>query len=186
MKKEIIDPYAQKAADIIQKCVEEIELILKQLVDEYRNKTKEESYNVIRAWYNSYNERRYDPKWDLYNVFNIEENEYDTIYRLGPEYMQHKHNQKNEFIYENSIKRGYHGGSIGTDENGIKVETPYYRTPWLRWTYWHTPAPTNDIDLEELLIEQDKIIFEQTKEKYQPKIDEIAKIYNVAWDYLFS
>lgn len=92
--------------------------------------------------------------FDLFNAYHINADDEDWSIELGPEFMQYKHHQSNEFIYENSFVQGYHGGSIGEDDYG-EVFVPFYRGPYGKWTYWTYPAAQDDKSPRDYILEQD-------------------------------
>lgn len=91
---------------------------------------------AVKAFYSSYYPRYYKRKYSLrYMAYPlIEDNEF--FMDLGvdnPGYFA-KHHQDEEYIYENSFQRGYHGGAY---HNGV----PTWRTPYPTYEVWGWEAP---------------------------------------------
>lgn len=180
------DPLAQEAAEILRDCSAEFKRIINDINQEYKKKFYKEAESAISIWYNSFQPRFYNRKEDLYNIYDIEVIGYNAYFRMGPEYMKKKHHQSNEYIYESSVVRGYHGGSIGEDRHGEVVDIPYYRAPLGRWTHWSNPSPQSSIALEEYLSDLDEEIYQATKEKYKKQWIQVANRWNAAFHYLFG
>lgn len=142
--------------------IDNLPKIIRQVGDKYNNivynKLSEIAEDAIDNFYEYkakvYEEKYNNRKGDLYNAYRINATDDDWSIDLGPEFMQHKHHQSNEFIYENSFVHGYHGGSIGEDDY-VEVTEPFYRGPYGKWTYWTYPAAQDEVSPEEYILKQD-------------------------------
>lgn len=188
------DPFIEQAKQILIWCRSEFQNIMSQIQKEYEKQFRIEADNIIKQWYAGYSARKYyNPTGSLYSIYDIEIVDYNTYFRMGPEYMhEFKHNQDNEIIYNNAVIGGYHGGSWGEDYHGDSVTLPHYRVPYetknkkgqFRW--WGDVAWQTPVNLEEVLSELDDQIYEKTKQKYKKKWADVAKKWNIAYHYLFG
>lgn len=118
------------------------------------NKAKFIAKNAVDFFYR-YPKKSYHRTFDLYNAYDIGiKNGCYLSIKLGPELMKHYHHQGNDFVYENSFVKGYHGGSFGIDRNGEIAATPYWRTPAPFFSEWYKyPAPKSS-SIRNNIIEQ--------------------------------
>lgn len=122
-------------------------IIEKKTIQKYNIKVKRELGHICRNavdLFYSKDDFSYDRFGDLYNAFKVVVNNNEWSVYYGPEFMKHKHHQKNEIIYNNSFVNGYHGGSWGKEDiNGFQPPEgiPYYRGPGKgSFKYWTYPA----------------------------------------------
>lgn len=139
-----LDDIIAKGVQLIEKTRDGVIDVIRTEYYKYLKEVKEQLEYACRTsvdtFYESYpklKELSYDRLGDLYNAFEVVVDEKKQGVHMDSSLMQYEHHQDNEYIYENSFMRGYHGGSIGTDQNGITQSEPWYRTPpaWERWYY---------------------------------------------------
>lgn len=116
----------EKAKDKITKIVEEKTTKLKEDLDE-------EARSAISAWYAKYNPTYYGMmrQMRLRQAYRIEQDGIEVSISFDSSYLSGLgFHQSEETIYNYVFVLGYHGGSPGTDKNGVKVDDPHWRTPY--------------------------------------------------------
>ena len=98
---------------------------------------------IVDDFYSDYMPKGSDPiyyvrKYDLYNAYKIIID--DDTWEVDEDWKyMHEHGKWNEYIYDLSFVRGYHGGAISGDghpDPGI----PYWRNPFPTFNNWGRPA----------------------------------------------
>lgn len=145
-----------------------------ELMEKYGKKAKRDLKMifdmVIDDFYDAYPVRVYKRKEGLYKVYNIIIDGWNWIVDVQSDNLP-SHHQSNEIIFNNVFIEGYHGGSRGTDRNGITASEPTWRWPMKplnifgieipRFSRWYsTPAPQSDSPAEKIAEE-----YEEYKEK---------------------
>lgn len=96
--------------------------------------------SIVARWYATYEPIYYDRKRSLYRAYKVVMNNGKLKVLFGKEYIDEFINrQYNEWIYENTFKRGYHGGAIPGGMSSGR-QKPYWRTPFPELAYWGRPA----------------------------------------------
>lgn len=129
---------------------------------------------VIDDFYDDYPVKVYKRKEWLYKIYKITINGWGWIVDVSSDYLP-SHHQDNEIIYNNVFIEGYHGGSRGTDKNGVSVSTPTWRWPVKnisgipRFSRWYShPAPQSDSPDQKIEEEYEKY----KEEKYAQALSE--------------
>lgn len=153
-----------------QICYDYLMTHIGEIMRQVRESTVRQAYNKVKsickdavdAFYSEGNTNEGGRTGDLYNAYDIgiSDGQYLSL-ELGPDLMDGKHHQGAEFVYENSFVRGYHGGSAGTDRNDETVDTPHFRVPGGKWTYWGEPAPRSS-SIRNRIVGRCKIYNEKT------------------------
>lgn len=148
-----------------QKALKQIEKMEQQKPKKLISKIDEMAKSVIAQWYATYDPRKYRRQRSLYQAYRIEQDGIDVEIKFDSAYISDfTHHQDNELIYENSFIQGYHGGSMGTDQNDETVDTPYWRKPFLHYTMWGEPAKKNFSPYRKILQESNKLMDNYDKE----------------------
>lgn len=148
-KSDVINNLIANASEIIRQ-------VNSRLAHEQYINAKRIADNAIDEFYAGYtpHPKSYGRRLDLYNAYDIGiRNGEDFIFQVGPDLMKYYHHQGNEFVYENSFVRGFHGGSMGTDSNGETAVVPTYRTPIPEFSSWGDPAEPDDSPYEQIMKE---------------------------------
>lgn len=129
---------------------------------------------VIDDFYDSYNPRVYDRNYDLYNAFQV--HTATGVWKIwwSSNLMISKHHQSNFIVYNNAFLHGWHGGSGGTDRNGITVpkSEPHYRVPVGEWSNWGAVAANAGFSPENRI---DQVSKQYMKESYKNMAQEFEK-----------
>ena len=102
-------------------------------------KIKEIFDQAVDEFYDSYSPQYYDRNRSLYNILDIQEDEYGMAATEAAGYTD-LFNEDNmtkvtkardgSSLYDLVFMQGWHGGATGTDRNGMSVSSPHYRTPY--------------------------------------------------------
>ncbi len=128
-------------------CVRAIKALKKMKKEKPKKLEKdidEMAKSVIAKWYASYEPNRYNRLRSLYHSYRIERDGVDVEITFDPSYIEdypHHQQENDELVYRVTVYGGYHGGSWGTDKNGVTVRKPYWRTPYRAYLYWGSSAP---------------------------------------------
>lgn len=158
---------------------------LDKIWDEFCEKTVHKAYkkakqiveSTIDLFYKEYDPipNSYERTGDLKNIFQIGIRDgKELIFEYGPEFMEYYHNQGNEFVYVNSFEKGYHGGSFGTDKNGVSVNKPTWRTPIPYYSLWYAHPAPQSTSPEKRILEKWDLFIDQEYIPYQK--EELLKI----------
>lgn len=108
-----------------------------EMAEQFRPKFNE----VVDDFYNSYTPSMYARRGSMYEVLKLSTHFDGSDATLsmdwGDDEMTFRDNKPG--LMELTFGEGYHGGARGTDNHGVTVETPWYRTPPY-WDYWYFPA----------------------------------------------
>lgn len=187
------DEYVEKAIPILTEWKEKREKIIYDYIEELKSTIEYIVRTEVDAFYEDYPEPEdgsdpYNRTHSLYKILNIKiDIEKDKMnISLGPENMDIINNKyrrlSNEAIYENSIKKGWHGGAIPKDQGAktiygkpIQPDVPYWRighdkNHWV-YTHWYKPAKVMDKPPFESINERWKKDSKKIQRKYQEKLD---------------
>lgn len=81
---------------------------------------------AVRAWYSSYQPKYYARKLDLYKIPHFDIEGETVSIEFDENNMTKWHRVSNQYIYENSFVKGYHGGA---DDFKAKKPKPFYDAP---------------------------------------------------------
>lgn len=145
--------------DIIRQLVE----LYSEMTDEYniysdrlRNYVEDEDKGlhaqvkreIDELFYSRYKPDIYNRSFDLHNTFEFYiDSDLTFDYDFGPQYMQNYHRASNEWIYENSFQKGWHGGSIKDNDDSVR----YWRKPHPYYKYWGREAVGEGYNIEETI-----------------------------------
>ena len=91
--------------------------------------------NAVRKFYGMYSPLYYRRRYSLHKMARFVVSGEPFLIELGGEFSGMGHRVSEEYIYENSFKRGYHGGAIsgpGHPSPGV----PLWRVPYPEYTFW--------------------------------------------------
>lgn len=130
---------------IIQEELDRWDKQIPAIIEEYNNRYIKDGKllieRIVDQFYEDYDPNMYKRKEDLYNTYElyiVEEDEYEYKSDFGSKYMQYEHSGDNEIIYQNSFVAGYHGGAIG-GKNHPNPGEPWWKAP-PSLKYWYKPA----------------------------------------------
>lgn len=144
----------------LKKLRDECVSIIYKLADKYGKLLEEDLYRMAhmkieKEFYDAYDRRSYHPKWDLHNAVNIEINRDIWHFEMDPRYMT-SHGIYNEYIYENSLVKGYHGGADRTSNEDYphpEPGVPYWKVP-TEFKAWLSPAAKTKENIEKDIAEE--------------------------------
>lgn len=135
---------------------------------------KDNALSVISAWYAQYDPHKYRRSMSLKKAFKITRDGIDVSIDYDPSYLNdYNHHQDNDIIFNNAFVSGYHGGSMGTDKNGMSVSTPHWRKPFLSYRRWGNEAPKSFSPQERIEKKSNKLIKEYEEEWIKLLYDDI-------------
>lgn len=169
---------AKRALEGLKSAEKKIIKMNKKYSKIYKESLDEIGKSVIARWYATYDPVYYDRKRSLYHVYKISMNDNRLKIVFDKEYLdEFIDRQYNEWIYENTFKRGYHGGAIPGGVSSGR-QKPYWRTPFPELTYWGRPAKLSfspyKVMCDEMNNEFNKIRHEQIQE-YNKIMEKVEK-----------
>lgn len=129
----------------------------------------------------------YDRMGDLYNTYKVIVNDKKWVIDLDPSYMEHQHHQSNEIVFNNTIIRGFHGGSEG--EGKVDDGLPWYRTPHPFYSEWARPAEQTTPPVEIITKEYEKYmdnISSIMQKDFDEKGEKILGLLEKQIEYMFK
>lgn len=159
------------AINNVKKAKVKIEEMNKRYPKKYKEELEMIGDDVITQWYSTYDPIFYNRSGDLYDAFRV--NLDGVNYRVD---FDSSLMDGNEYIFENSFMKGYHGGAISGDGHpnpGI----PYWRTPHPWYYEWGRPAFRSFSPYNRMINLMNKKIRKLDKEK-QDEFDKIIEKVN--------
>jgi len=174
---------AQRALDTIYKAQEDIDRMNNKYPKMYKEALEDIAHHVIVQWYRSYSPIFYEREESLLHSYRIDLVGTELIVNFDKAYMdQYISREYNEYIYENSLKEGYHGGArSGITKFGEEHPhegVPYWKRPFPTFKYWGRPAlytfsPYNRMEF--LMKKKVSEIRSKQQDEYNKIIDKVKK-----------
>lgn len=156
------DKQIRDAIKVCENCLKEYDRLLQYYTDKTVSDLKDEYRSIISRWYASIYTDSADPhiynrQRSLFKAFRVQAKngnidvEYDSDFMNG-----YSHRVSNDYIFENSFVKGYHGGADNGPEHpapGI----PYWKK-WRDYSSWGRPATRSESPYELMEKQYNKIM----------------------------
>ena len=125
--------------NLIKKSITKLQEMDEKYSQRLKKDLEEVCLSVVDDWYSDYIPNSYRRKKNglrkAYKV-KVKGGEYSVDFSAG--YMREKHRVSNEYIFENSFMKGWHGGADKANKGPVHPYpgTPMYREPWPYYTRW--------------------------------------------------
>ena len=168
----VLNGLVTKIVKATEKAEKEIDRVNKKYNRLVFNGLRKIARTAIADFYHSYSPKIYDRHGDLYNTFEIKATDEQWDILVGPEFMKYTHHDggddgpvSNDYIYELTMKKGFHGGA---PHNG----SYYWRTPYPEYTdWWDTPAEQYKKNVEQDILETAGEFIEYMNENANKEFD---------------
>lgn len=176
----------EKFSRDLQRALKVLDKSINQKPKQLQEDLRDEALSVISRWYAQYDPHKYRRKMSLKKAFKIIRVGVDVSIDYDASYMEdYSHHQSNDIIFNNAFVEGYHGGSWGTDKNEVEVDSPHWRTPFLKYSHWDKKEAPQSFSPQEEIDKKSEALIEQYEKEWRHILnDEIITPLKTSYDRL--
>ncbi len=180
MSKRINQILAQKVK-AIDKAMTSIDKLQSKYDKKFVDDLNDIGRQIISDFYSSYEPHLYRRKGSLKDVFRVTMSKNHVLtYEFSEDFLSADHRASNDYIYDISFIKGWHGGAPKSDYQWSPVDNQslYYRAPApgkgvRAYTHWGRMAERTESPRDRMVEEMDASI-EQNMKEMQKQLDDIT------------